>query len=81
MNVAIDTDTSQASGYYSQIDLDDLHAPDPTDGIALNLQNAKGFMDGLGDTQGNDKQSDAAVDNVLAFHHITRSARLILFPD
>lgn len=39
---------AQNADYYSQIDLDDLHETDSSQGIALNLPNAQRFMDALG---------------------------------
>ena len=39
----------QRSSYYEQIDLEDLHKQDSSQGIALNLQNTRGPLDGVGD--------------------------------
>jgi len=39
----------QRSSYYEQIDLEDLHKPDSSQGIALNLQNTRVLLDGVGD--------------------------------
>ena len=50
----------QHSGYYEQIDLEDLHKPDSSQGIALNLQNIRGFLDGVGDPS-NEKDRDSAM--------------------